>query len=190
MFDWHKCVGRYLRGHRIVACTLGVHLVLMGLVCTVVLASRSELAPLDVAAPPHLQPGSVLSDTSSCIWDHDHWTTSMRCSERGKKGTRYYVAYDALHNKVTRIAKWTGDAGIKLGDLILVWGPPISVGSGVVSWGNRSAFALGPSGSSPFDKVHIVTYTLEPFQQDAWRGFVNRRPYPVSIDFFGLSLFK
>ena len=190
MFDWHKHIALYIRRHRIIACAVGVNLFLTGLVCTVVFASRSELSLPDIDVPSYYRPGNALGDLSSCVSEHDSWTTSMRCTERGAGRIRYYIAYDGVHNRVVRASRWTGDEELRLGDLVLAWGPPISVGGGYVSWGKHNAFALGRWGLSPYDKVYIVSYTLEPLTQDRWQGFRNKLPYSISIDLTSLILFK
>ena len=91
---------------------------------------------------------------------------------------RYYVSYNTRASVITRVSKWVSDSDITIGDLILAWGQPLATDYSVLSWGNRTAFALGGAGLTPFDKVYFVSYTLTPSGDEPWRGFVNEEPYP------------
>ncbi len=147
-------------------------------VSMVVLSSRKPLAAVDAELPPDLRPGNRMLHNISFPWTCDYWNNIASCTDNDANGIRYYVSYTSAHPVITGASKWLSDSGIRIGDLILAWGQPISRENAIVSWGNRSAFAMGNSGFSPFDKVYFVSYTLTPTQEDPWRGFVNETSSP------------
>jgi hypothetical protein len=144
----------------------------------VIVSTRQDPPVLDTNVPSGYRPGGQLS--FGLLSDCDAWDNTVTCTDRDDDGTRYYVSYRGRGRVITRVSKWVSKADIRLGDLILAWGHPSSTEYATVSWGNRSAFAMGSAGWSPFDKVYFVSYyAAETSEGVPWRGFVNMEPYPT-----------
>jgi hypothetical protein len=165
---------------RLLIFAASVNLVLAAVMAVVLAAAWREPPRLDTEVPAYYRPGQTMTRSRSCSWDRDSWETTVSCTERGMSGLRYFVSYSAVRGTIVRTAKWTAYDNIRLGDLIVAWGQPSSVGSGFLSWGNRSAHAVSRTGMSPFDKVYLISYTLDPVERDRWRGFINREPYRIA----------
>jgi hypothetical protein len=172
------------------AAVLGTAAMVM-IVGGVIVSARRALPALDVELPPYFQPGKLVPHGVDIGWDCDYWNSVASCTRNGEDGMRYYVSYNTRASIITRVSKWVSDSDITIGDLVLAWGQPLSTDYSVLSWGNRTAFALGGAGLTPFDKVYFVSYTLTASGDGPWRGFVNEEPYPplrVALPALPLSL--
>jgi hypothetical protein len=153
------------------------------------LFARTQLRALDLEAPAYFQHGRRMIEGLYSGWDCDYWSRVASCTMEGQDGLRYYVSYDTKDHTITRVSKWISDWDVTIGELILAWGQPIGNDLAVVSWGNRTAFALGDNGLSPTDKVYFVSYYLNPTKEAPWTGFINRQPYsPHRLELPSLNL--